>query len=107
MDAETPSADLTNAQMATRLKICMNTPWLPRVLPTVTALEDGNVRLEFTSIDNDTDGARIILNGAGAVVDMETRDYRDGPDGVAELAWASCRGDFLWKSLHRSLHKDR
>jgi hypothetical protein len=105
MDAETPTVELTDAQKTTRLKICMSASWLPRVIPAVTALEDGNVRLEYKSHDDDVDGTRIILNAAGVVVDMETQDYEGGPKGDAELAWQSCKGDFLWKSLHMGLHR--
>lgn len=107
MNAETPTVDLNDAQKTTRLKICLSSSWLPRVIPAVTALEDGNVRLEYKSHDGDVDGARIILNEAGVVVDMETQDYVGDPQVGAELAWQSCKGDFLWKSLHKGLHKDR
>lgn len=107
MDAETPSIELNQAQKTTRLKITMNTPWLPRVIPAATALEGGNIRLEYKSHADDVDGARIILNEAGVVVDMETQDYVGNPQVGAELTWMSCKGDFLWRSLHKGLRKDR
>jgi hypothetical protein len=107
MDAETPSIELNDAQKTMRLKICMSASWLPRVIPAITALEDGNVRLEYKGNHDDVDGTRIILNEAGVVVDMETQDYEGVPQTGAELVWLSCKGDFLWKSLHKGLHKDR